>query len=424
MRFKLSDDEIIDVCKSSGSSIAMRVAINYLFLNNKDLIKQHSAEFLTFHETVVSYLYYSGQTIGKECFRDGEMQLNDFPILKKYFQQNGLNFYEHVDLQSLNSTIKSNVSLSAEIVKNLPDARVLDHTFTESYLCKKKNTGKIKVVGITKIKNEGFLPALAIEQWLKFCDHIIISDASEPSFSKMSLKFSDQVTVIEQIKPFKENLVYGQLYAEARKKNATHILHFDVDEILEPSITFADFFERISRLEPGESLAVPWPQLFTDGESIYEFDYSDAFESISFHRLLPQYKDLVFCDDGYSNHASLSLHCPTIPEGYPSKRFFAEFKLFHLEGLNLRRLIHKYNNYYFYDFALNHDVELVLKRYLPRYLLINELLKPNNFLKPIANSSEDLIKGFLPAFKHLKNQNTSNENPESPEIFNNFQINI
>jgi hypothetical protein len=352
------------------------------------------------------------------------MQLNDFPILKKYFQKNGFNFYEHVELRSLTSTIKSNVNLSADIVKNSPDAQVLDHTFGEGYLYKKKNTGKIKVVGITKIKNEGFLPVLAIEQWLRFCDHIIISDASEPSFNKTPLEFNDRVTVIEQIKPFRENLVYGQLYAAAREKSATHILHFDVDEILEPNITFADFFDRISRLEPGESLAVPWPQLFTDGKNVFEFDYSDAFEDISFHRLFPQYKDLVFCDDGYSNHAPLSLHCATIPEGFPSKRFFTEFKLFHLEGLNLRRLIEKYNNYYFYDFALNQDVELALKRYLPRYLLIKELLKPNNFLKPISNSSEDLIKGFLPALKSQKNLNINNEAPESPDILSDFQISI
>ena len=52
-----------------------------------------------------------------------------------------------------------------------------------------------------------------------------------------------------------------------REKKATHILHFDVDEVLVPEVSYSDFFDQISRLKIGESLVAKWAQLFSKVET-------------------------------------------------------------------------------------------------------------------------------------------------------------
>ena len=375
-------------------------------------------------ETRSTFLYYTGQPINSDAFSGGGVQINDFPILKKYFQQHGLNFYAHVDLTALGSTLQYNVNLAAEIAKNTSNDKAPAHAQSTNHLFSRSRARDIKIVGITKIKNEGNLPALAIQQWLKFCDHIIISDASDEDVASQLTPFGSNVTRIKQIKPFKENLVYDQLYFAARDKKATHILHFDVDEMLAPEVSYSDFFNQVSRLEIGESLAVNWAQLFSVGRQIFEFNYDEAFQDISFHRLLPQYKDLIFCDDGHSKHADLSLHCPTIPESFPLKRYFSDFKLLHFEGVDLDYQIQKYNNYYQRDYSLNQTPELALKRYLPRLLQLLEVSKPNTFSIQISNEIDAFARIYLNELNIRSSQSVDTKAPEEPEIFQNFKVSL
>ena len=187
-------------------------------------------------------------------------------------------------------------------------------------------------------------------------------------------------------------------------------MHFDVDEVLAPEVSYSDFFDQISRLKIGESLAVKWAQLFSKGRNFFEFNYDEAFQDISFHRLLPQHKDLIFCDDGKSTHADLSLHCPTIPENFPKKRFLSDFTLLHLEGINIRHQIQKYNQYYQRDYALNLTPELALKRYLPRLLQLLEVLKPNASLAPVSKNSDALIGPYIPEFNSKTMATTNKKN--------------
>ena len=424
MHFKLSSHKLFELSKSTKSDAVNRFAINYFFLNDQDAIGKYSDYFLCHDETRSTFLYYTGQPINGNCFSGGEIQINDFPILKKYFRQHGLNFYEHVDLTALGSTLQYNVNLAADIAKNTPNDKAPAHARSKNHLSSRSRARDIKVVGITKIKNEGSLTALAVEQWLRFCDHIIISDASDETVALQLTPFGSAVTTIKQIKPFKENLVYDQLYLAAREKKATHILHFDVDEMLAPEVSYSDFFDQISRLEIGESLAVNWAQLFSNGGTIFEFNYDEALQDISFHRLLPQHKDLVFCDDGQSKHADLSLHCPTIPGGFPQKRFFSDFTLLHLEGLNIKHQIQKYNHYYQRDYALNQTLELALKRYLPRFLQLLEVLKPNIYFAPVSEKSEALVKTYTQELKSKSTAFRETATPDVPEIFQNFKINV
>ena len=162
-------------------------------------------------------------------------------------------------------------------------------------------------------------------------------------------------------------------------------MHFDVDEVLAPEVSYSDFFDQISRLEIGESLAVKWAQLFSKGRNFFEFNYDEAFQDISFHRLLPQHKDLIFCDDGKSTHADLSLQLSNNSrKDFPQKRFLSDFTLLHFEGINISHQIKKYNHYYQRDYALNLSPELALRRYLPKLLQLLEVLKSSAFFTPVS----------------------------------------
>ena len=139
--------------------------------------------------------------------------------------------------------------------------------------------------------------------------------------------------------------------------------------------------------------------------------------------MLPQHKDLIFCDDGKSTHADLSLHCPTIPEDFP-KRFLSDFTLLHFEGINIRHQIQKYNHYYQRDYALNLEPELALRRYLPKLLQLLEVLKSSAFFTPVSEKTHALIKTYIQEF-NLKTMATTNEKKlQLPEIFENFKIEI
>ena len=212
-----------------------------------------------------------------------------------------------MDLTALGSTLQYNVNLAAEIAKNTPNDKAFAHAQSINHLFSRSRARDIKVVGITKIKNEGNLPALAIQQWLEFCDHIIISDASDEDVASQLTPFGSAVTRIKQIKPFKENLVYDQLYLAARDKKATHILHFDVDEILAPEVSNSDFFDQISRLEIGESLAVNWAQLFSNGRKFMNLTTSTLFKTPLFIDCSPSIRTL--CSAMTARRNTRICHC-------------------------------------------------------------------------------------------------------------------
>ena len=215
-------------------------------------------------------------------------------------------------------------------------------------------------------------------------------------------------------------MVYDQLYSAAREKSHSHIA-LRCRRSLAPEVSYSDFFDQISRLKIGESLVVKWAQLFSKGRNFFEFNYDEAFQDISFHRLLPQHKDLIFCDDGKSTHADLSLHCPTIPENFPKKRFLSDFTLLHFEGINISHQIQKYNHYYQRDYALNLEPQLALRRYLPKLLQLLEVLN-ECFLHAGIRKTHALIKTYIQEFNLKTVITTSEKKLQLPEIFENFKL--
>ena len=126
--------------------------------------------------------------------------------------------------------------------------------------------------------------------------------------------------------------------------------------------------------------------------------------------MLPQHKDLIFCDDK-STHADLSLHCPTIPENFPKKGFCLILRCF-TSRHKYQSSNSKYNHYYQRDYALNLEPQLALRRYLPKLLQLLEVLN-ECFLHAGIRKTHALIKTYSGI--QFKNKTTS-EKLQLPEI--------
>ena len=367
-QLKLTDGELMALCLQGKSIMLPRFAINY-FLNKKsEILLEYAQYFSNNTETRLTFLISSGQKLTQDDFTLNEVSLNDFPIIHGYFEKWGGNFYDHVDFAPLLNNLQYNASLGAHLIQNLTKSQISDFAFPSEFLEDRHLSAKVNIFGITKIKDEGDLPNIAIRNWLEICDHIIVSDASEASTIDRDLSIRPNLTIIDQAKPYHEKVVYDQLYQECRKLGATHILHFDVDEMFDTTTDLKHLRSLVGKMAKGEALAVEWPQVFRVDNNFFTLDYKSTFQNNSFHRLLPPYKDLIFCDDGKSHHCDLAHHCPTITQNFPTRRFYTDLKMYHLEGLVFKNAISKYNAWWDADYNINQDTELAFTRYLPSLL--------------------------------------------------------
>lgn len=368
MQIQLNDNDLIEICLNGVSKILPRFAVNYLLDKESPLLQKNDDFFSNNDETRLTYLLANGQQLMKDDFSSSEISLDDFPILQTYFEVRGGNFYDHVDFRPLLGNLQYNVSLGAHLLKKSSNKNIANFAFNDDHLEARNANAEFKLIGITKIKDEGALPKVAIKNWLGLCDHIIVSDASEFLTLDSDLLDNPNITIIDQVRPFYEKSVYDQLYFECRKIKATHILHFDVDEMLDTTSDLAYIRKLASKMEKGEALAVAWPQVYFDRNNFYTLNYENTFKGKSFHRLLPPFKDLIFCDDGHSQHCELAHHCPTIPQNFPIRRFYIDLKMYHVEGVIFDNAISKYNAWWDADYKLNGDAELAFTRYLPSLL--------------------------------------------------------
>ena len=360
------------------SNILPRFTVNYLLNKNSDLLQEHSKYFSNHAETRITFMLSNNQQLTKNEFFEN-VSLDDFSILQNYFEQWGSNFYDCVDFKPLISNLQYNATLGAHLLNHLSVKRISDFAFCEETLAERNLTSNVNLVGITKIKDEGDLPNIAIRNWLEVCDQLIISDASNCSTIDSELCNSPRVKIIKQVQPYHEKLVYDQLYYECRQLGATHILHFDVDEMLDPKANSNHLRTLISKMSKGEALAVSL-QVFNLEGRLSELDYERTFQKNSFHRLLAPNKDLIFCDDGHSSHCNLAQHCPTIPEKFPIQRFYLNLKMYHLEGTVMENVISKFNSWWDADYNSNQNTELAFKRYLPKLLKHLSILSPRSVL--------------------------------------------
>lgn len=186
----------------------------------------------------------------------------------------------------------------------------------------------VRVAGIVKVHNEGARVARTVRSMLEFCDRVVLWDhaSDDGSIDDLERAMRDGRDRLEVIRStatdYNERIIYDGLFARARAGGATHICHFDADEILASTLTPAQLREEAAGLAPGDAACVELIQLVgTEGTYI---DYAGAGGCAVSQHYLPQWRDFLFADDGRSVHAQAPLHGGWLPEGTLRRRRFID----------------------------------------------------------------------------------------------------
>jgi hypothetical protein len=302
--------------------------------------------------------------------------------------------------------LRMNISLHAYLSKTFQRARFdLSDTPTQKIFINAKRPAKI--AAITKVKNEGSLATLLAEHILDYCDLLIISDGSDDPQRNCPILSDSRVIFIKQCTPFNESQIFDSLFEEARTLGATHILHIDVDERLSTDFS-PDCLRRIAQgMHVGECLSVPWRQIWRDRGVNYEINYDQLFATTQHPRLIPPYKDLMYCDDGRAKHRPFQLHCPVAPTGFPIHQIFIDRALLHLEGLAPENVAAKHNRYFAFDYNLNRNETLAYNRYLSNYIRLRHLFDPRKKHKLLRKLGERFPDEYINEFSMRKLKETN-----------------
>lgn len=235
----------------------------------------------------------------------------------------------------------------------------------------------VRIAGLTMIRNEGDLVGQCVGHMLEFCDFVIIFDdnSTDGAPEAVVAQFgAERVEILRRpdVKVFNEKITVDALFDGARRRGATHVLKIDADERASPELA-KTLRERARNLRLGESLAVPFRQVFGKGFIDYG-RYAGLNDSA---RLLPPWKDFLYCDAGGEHHP-MPLHTPWLPSGFPRRRHFAgddSLSLLHFEKANVWNALVKVDLYITRELFLYKTAHLlVLARYLPLHIVYNHEL--------------------------------------------------
>lgn len=152
----------------------------------------------------------------------------------------------------------------------------------------------MKIIALVPVKNESWALPSYLSSVSKIADHIIALDDSSTDSSKDILQAAG-ATVVEYDATGERLVNMGKrrqrLLELGRDAEGTHFIWLDADETFS-----ANFVEKakevISKLQPGEKLAMRWVHAWKNTDQ-YLSDIKSPFGYI--------WKDFIFCDDGQSN---------------------------------------------------------------------------------------------------------------------------
>ncbi|MDQ5981512.1 MAG: hypothetical protein QG570_261 [Patescibacteria group bacterium] len=184
----------------------------------------------------------------------------------------------------------------------------------------------MKIIAMLPVKNESWVLQHCLRS-LSFCDEVLaIDDNSDDDTFNILQKFNCSIITIDT-KPrvgWKEFEIRSFLLKEARRREATHILAIDGDEM------FSDAFVKdarniISNLKVGESLALPWVNL-VDKYHIHSN---------------PTMKPFIMCDDKVSTFKETFMHVPRVPSYKKGATLDLPYSVIHFQHLNKARNTYK-----------------------------------------------------------------------------------
>lgn len=248
-----------------------------------------------------------------------------------------------------------------------------------------KNIKKIKICGITMIKSLSISSKALFDHLFEYCDKVVASIPEDQFENTDDFLNYKNLHFIKQPYIYNDSEIYRQLFQEGRKIGATHFLRIDDDERIEASFTPNKFKRICLSMKPGDSVAMPWSQIFGPVANLV-LNFDKLFKYSNIQNIAP-IKDVIYCDDGIGKQANLPFHCPWTPVGRPTKRYYLSYALLHFEGTDLESLKNKFNRYLYWDYSINQNLNLIYQRYLPlllRLLIIDRsgsesLLVKHNF---------------------------------------------
>ncbi len=200
----------------------------------------------------------------------------------------------------------------------------------------------VRIAGILKVHNEGGRVLRTVRAMLAFCDDVVVWDhaSDDGALDEVEAGLGADRARVEihrsAAADFHEQTIYDGLFRFARARGATHLCHFDADEILETQFPVERLRHVAARLQPGEVASVQLLQLVgTEGAYL---DYSRQTGLSVSHHFLPFWRDFLYADDGTSLHAPMALHVPWIPQEALRRRAFldpAQIVNLHADKLDL-----------------------------------------------------------------------------------------
>lgn len=157
-----------------------------------------------------------------------------------------------------------------------------------------------------------FIPAKNEETFLPFCiaslqtwvDEIIIYDDHSTDQTRAIAEKYGCTVITENYKTesgWPEHEIRERLLEEGRRRNGTHFVGIDADEIFTPAFT-KKAHGILSKMQPGDSLSLRWITLWKN-------DTQGRIDGVYKHLS----KQFIFCDDGISHHQYAFLGVGRIP---------------------------------------------------------------------------------------------------------------
>lgn len=248
----------------------------------------------------------------------------------------------------------------------------------------------MKIITLLPVKNEEWVLPFSLKNFESFSDEIILLDDGSTDHTKETALLHPKVTVIPcpyQEKPVDMSKRRSLLLEEGRKRNGTHFIMLDADEIFSEK-TFHILPEILKNMKPGETLLFPW--LFVHAQE-NRFVYDRRQEK--------NLKDFVFCDDKKSIYSQKKLSEDRTPGNRKLMREvpFEKGCVFHLQNISRKR-----NKYKQAWYRCNELLEG--KKGVKRINAVYGFTKDVHILNPAA-----VHDTFLEENKNLLNTETGHE---------------
>ena len=226
---------------------------------------------------------------------------------------------------------------------------------------KDSSIDSLNVVGIIRLRNESNILESCLRCFFNFVDSVVVYDDCSDDNSVDIIRSFQQKNPEKSIKiignkswKFNEAVAHSALFSEARKLQATHIFQIDCDEILSGIWlkNMIAFKKCLSKMEPGDVLALPWIDLFDEKTRI---NRSKAQTQLPIFRGT-MYKDCIYCDDGLTTYDPSDLiHVNIVPRIYKKRYIVADedYSLLHLEFFNLTNIAIKKDWYKIFEYINN-----------------------------------------------------------------------